>query len=147
MSAVPPPSPRPDAAPTTEEQQRRKTAGRWVLWQTLALLVTLLSAGLLLPFKLLAIPAGVAAAVVGVRAWMATRGLRRTEFLRIAIGMGTTVGLAVAALALSTLFFWDQSIALQECLHGALTEAATAACQREFSDSVTQLGNLFSGTR
>lgn len=128
------------------DPEAARVASRRVLHFSLLLLASLLTSALPLPWQAASLGFVVAALVVGVRALVAVwrAGIRGVLVPMLMIGLAFT---AVMSIALATLLaLWPVQLARQECLAGALTIAATDACQAGYTDAVKDRFSVLGGT-
>lgn len=138
----PAPAPAPPAPPAPEALQR---VGRLVRHFGAWLVAGVVVSTLPLPWRLAALAFLVGAAVTGVRALRSAVVARVRGGLAplLAVGLAMTGVLAVSTLG--TLVLWPADSARQECLSGALTRSAQAACEREYRDAVADLTSGVTG--
>lgn len=126
---------RPPASPS------RRHGGRFALLA----LATLFAVRLPLPWMAATVPLVVAADIEGIRTAraIAREGLRRTLLVWCVVGLGlvTVIGLGVVG----TLALYPITYDRQQCLAGANTEVAKAACQADFDRRISRLQDTLLG--
>lgn len=126
-------------APPPPDPEALARVGRLVrhfgVWLVAGVLVSMLP----LPWRLASLAFLVGAAVAGVRALRSVVAARVRGGLApmLAVGLAMTAVLAVSTLG--TLALWPADTARQDCLSGALTRSAQAACERDYRDAVADL--------
>lgn len=124
-------TPRP---PVDPEQARLAT--RSVMVFGLFMLVSLLLSSVALPWRMLSVAVGVAALVVGARAfrtvWRA--GMRGAIVVVLSAGMLMTVILALSTLAVIPV--WQVEMDRQTCLDQAITLTAESSCQTAYETAI-----------
>lgn len=127
---APPPPPDPEALARIGRLVRH-----FGVWLVAGVLVSMLP----LPWRLASLAFLAGAAVAGVRALRSVVAARVRGGLApmLAVGLAMTAVLGVSTLG--TLALWSADTARQECLSGALTRSAQAACERDYRDAVADL--------
>lgn len=109
-------------------------ASRRVLQFGGLLLLTLLVQALDLPWRMLSVLTGTAAAVFGiialVSAWKA--GLRGLTIPAVVVGTVMSIMMAFSTLLL--IFIWQIEIDHQDCVHGAITVSARDTCDQTYKE-------------
>ncbi|UWX97866.1 hypothetical protein N2K95_04045 [Arthrobacter zhaoxinii] len=121
----------PENRPAPTEQQKRSTV-QYVRVFWLLLAATLLSSGLVLPWKLLPLALGIAALVIGVVALVkvARRGMGPLMPVLISLGLVIT---ALTTLGLTGMvLLWDETMTYESCMRSALTLDGVDACEAEY---------------
>ncbi|WP_146197081.1 hypothetical protein [Serinibacter arcticus] len=142
-------NPRPDGAHRTADsraadprpeidKESRRDLGRYLLLVLAAVVVTMLR----VPWSLAALALAAVAVVVGIRMILAARRTPRAIWNPLLVASIAMSGF-VAFTSIATLVTLPAQLALQECSDRALTVSAQAACDAEFSDTLT--GFLTSG--
>lgn len=121
--------------PSPEAQQR---AARKIFLFGGLLLLTLLIQSLELPWRMLAVLTGGAAAVFGVLALIATWKSGMRGLTIPAVVVGTVMSILMAFSTLLAVFIWDIEMDLQDCKNGAITVSATEQCDATYKSEFEQ---------
>ncbi|MCQ2001615.1 hypothetical protein [Arthrobacter zhaoxinii] len=121
----------PESRPSPTEQQKR-SAVQYVRVFWLLLAATLLSSGLVLPWKLLPLALGIAALVIGVVALVKAARRRMGPLMPVLISLGLVIT-ALTTLGLTGMvLLWDETMTYESCMRSALTLDGVDACEAEY---------------
>lgn len=129
---------RPTPGPRAEDPEAAAAARRASLTFVLLVLASLFSLALPLPWQLATVAFTVGTVVMGIRALLATRRAGGSSNLGPMLVVGIALSVMMSMSVLSSAVVYDLSVARQECLARALTTSATAACEKDFRESVEQ---------
>jgi hypothetical protein len=116
-------------------------AGRLVRHFGVYLLASILVSTLPLPWRVATVAFLAGATVTGVRALMAVSRARLRGGLLPLLTVGLVMTGVLATATLGSLAMWSVDADRQECLAGALTQTAQAACEQQYQDAITRWGS------
>lgn len=135
MSALPPvPPSAPDRRPADDAARAR--VGRLLVAQSAALLAMLGAFTLVLPFKVLTLAAALAALVLGVLVFTASRRTAQSLVPRAAAGAGMALALMGLTVGAFPLLLWNETAGFERCTASAVTVRAQQACADDFTATV-----------
>lgn len=123
-----PGTPAPRREPTVEEVAR---SGRRAMQFGLGMAATMLLTFLSFPYATLAVPVGLFAVVLGVRATVGAVRVRAKGLLTPTLIVGTLLTTVFTLSMASTLLVWDIQSRHARCVGAALTVQAKVACQEQ----------------
>ncbi len=124
---------------TTPSPPRRMSPGtiRTSRWFAASLAIAVVATLLHLPWSLIGLPASVSAGVGAIVLLFSIRGVRSTGFVLLAsIGLLLS-GMLASNFVMQAVFYREYS-ALEQCQANAITVEATARCQTEFQNAVSE---------
>lgn len=132
MKKAPPEPTKQTAGKDTPDNPATLRASRKVLWFGGLLLLTLFVQTLDLPWRLLTVLTGGAAAVFGVIALVAAWKARMRGLTIPAVVIGIVMSSVMALSTLLLLFIWQIEIDHQDCVNGAITVSARDTCDTTY---------------
>ncbi len=119
-----------------KEREAQRPYARMTLWLLLAVIVSYGALQAPLPYRLLALAAGLAG--VGGGIWLLIQALRKKlSAFMVLSGIVSVLACGMfAGTAAAQALFWNATVEFDECRQGALTERSMSRCYSEYEENM-----------